>query len=195
MDDLYFEINPNESKILGPPINLDINWNNITGIVFLTKEELYDLSWAGYSNIGFVKICNDNKNTIKSLYYDSIILTSVKSKWKDKVSENRKKIELIPLEINNSFSIQLTERCKLSIMMKYNECLLNQNLKFNWKTLSGFFEFDSKMFLDLYSKIQNYIQNLFELEYKIHKEIEECESIASLIDLDLEIIYNNKILL
>ena len=195
MDDLYFEINPNESKILGPPINLDINWNNITGIVFLTKEELYDLSWAGYSNIGFVKICNDNKNTIKSLYYDSIILNSVKSKWKDKVSENRKEIELIPLEINGSFSIQLTERCKLSIIMKYYECLMNENLKFNWKTLSGFFEFDSKMFLNLYSKIQNHIQNLFELEYKIHKEIEECENIASLIDLDLDIIYNNKILL
>jgi|LakMenE18May11ns_1017448.scaffolds.fasta_scaffold9885095_2 hypothetical protein len=195
MDDLYFEINPNESKILGPPINLDINWNNISGIVFLNKEELYDLSWAGYSNIGFIKICSDNKNTIKSLYYDSNILNLVKSKWKSKVSENRKQIELIPLEINNSFSIQLTERCKSSIIMKYHECLGNENLKFNWKTLSGFFEFDSKMFLNLYAKIQNYIQNLFELEYKIHKKIEECENISNLMDLDLEILYDNKILL
>jgi CII-binding regulator of phage lambda lysogenization HflD len=79
--------------------------------------------------------------------------------------------------------------------MKYHECLGNENLKFNWKTLSGFFEFDSKMFLNLYAKIQNYIQNLFELEYKIHKKIEECENISNLMDLDLEILYDNKILL
>jgi hypothetical protein len=195
MDDFYFEINPNESKIIGPPINLDVNWGNISGIIFLTKEEIYDLSWAGHPNFGFIKISKENKSSIKKLYYDNTILNSLKAKWKDKVSYSRNEKEIIPLEIDNSFSIQLTERCKLSMVMKYNECLMNDNYKFNWKTLSGFIEFDSKMFLDLYSKIQNYIQNLFELEYKIHKEIEECESIASLIDLDLEIIYNNKILL
>lgn len=195
MEDLYFEIDPNEGKILGQPINLDINWNNISGIIFLTKDELYDLSWTGHSNLGFIKICSENKDSIKKLKYDNNVLNSVKSKYKDIVSKYRLEKELNPILIDDSFSIQLTEKFKLNVLMKYNECLLDNNLIFNWKTLSGFVEFDSKKFLNLYKKIQIYIQNLFDLEYNLHKKIEECETIENLLDLNLKIDYNSVILL
>ncbi len=187
MNDVYFEINPSENKILNFPVELDINWRNISGIIFLSNEELYDLSWAGYSNIGFVKISKENKNIIKNLSYDSDILNKSKLIYRNIVTKNCFEKETSPILVDNSFSIQLTEKNKLQILMKYNECIINDNLKFNWKTLSGFVELDSKKFINLYSKVQNYIQKLVDIEYHLYEKIENCKSILELLDLDLTV--------
>ena len=195
MDDLYFEINPNENKILSPPKELDVNWNNIFGIVFLSKDELYDLSWAGYPNVGFIKICRDNVDIIKKFNYTENILDITKSKFKTIISNNRFAKELQPVLVDNKFSIQLTEKFKLHMLMKYNECILDKDLKFNWKTIGGYVEFTSEEFLKLYKKTQRHIQNLFDLEISLHKNIDECESIESLILLDLNITCDDKIIL
>lgn len=193
MNDLYFEINPIVKRISGPPINLDTNWKNIAGIIFLSREELYDLSWAGHPNLGFVKICEENIDIIKPLGYDNNNLNRVKLQIINQVSKNRYEKETSPLEIDEKFSLQLTERCKLSLLMKYNECLLNKDLKFKWKTLNGFTELTSEEFLNLYNKIQNFIQNLFELEYEITQKIKRCQDLVSLLELDLNISCENKI--
>jgi hypothetical protein len=193
MKNLYFEINPKEKKILSAPKELDINWKNISGIIFLSKDELYDLSWAGYTGSGFLKIDKENIDVIKNFNFDFDVLNITKSKFKDIVSNNRYEKELQPLLINNKFSIRLTEKFKLHLLMKYNECILNEDLKFNWKTLGGHIEFTSGEFLKLYQKVQNYIQNLFDLEIDLHKKIDHCESILSVIELDLDINCDNRI--
>jgi len=193
MDELYFEINPKENKILSPPKELDINWKNISGIIFLSKDELYDLSWAGHYEIGFLKLSKKNIEEIKKLKYDSNILNITKSKYKNSVSNNRIEKELQTLLVDNQFSIQLTEKFKLHMLMKYNECILDKTLKFNWKTIGGPIEFTSEKFLKLYQSIQKYIQNLFDLEINLHKKIEGCKDLESLINLDLTISCSNKI--
>jgi len=193
MNDLYFEINPKQNKILSPPKELDINWKNISGIIFLSKDELYDLSWAGYPETGFLQVSRENISRIKNLKYDDNILSITKSKYKNIVSYNRYEKELQTLLIDDEFSIQLTDKCKLHILMKYNECLSNKSLKFNWKTIGGSVEFTSEKFLKLYQKIQEYIQNLFDAEITLHKKIEECETIESVLETDLSINCNNKI--
>ena len=182
MNDLYFEINPKQNVILSPPKELDINWKNISGIIFLSKDELYDLTWAGYPETGFLQVSRENISRIKNLKYDDNILSITKSKYKNIVSYNRYEKELQTLLIDDKFSIQLTDKCKLHILMKYNECLSNKSLKFNWEK-----------FLKLYQKIQEYIQNLFDAEITLHKKIEECETIESILETDLSINCNNKI--
>lgn len=193
MNDLYFEINPKEKKILSPPQELDINWKNISGILFLSKDELYDLSWAGYPEIGFVKIDKENIDLIKNLTYDDYIFNISKSKCNAAVSQNRYEKEIQTLLVDNEFSIQLSEKFKLNMLMKYNECIANSNLSFHWKTISGFVEFDSKKFLKLYKIIQQYTQSLFDLERDLYKKIEDCQDIKSLIELDLSINCDSKI--
>lgn len=193
MSDFYFEINPSENKIINFPVELDINWKNISGILFLSKEELYDLEWAGYPNIGFVKINKENKNIIKDLSYDPNILNATKLIYRNLVTKNCSEYEIFPILVNNSFSIQLTERNKLQILMKYNECLLNRDLKFNWKTLSGFVELDSEKFINLYSKVQIYIQKLLDIECDLYVKIEKCECMEELLDLDLSINFVSEI--
>lgn len=193
MNDLYFEINPKEKKILSPPQELDVNWKNISGILFLSKDELYDLSWSGYLDIGFVKIDKENIDLIKNLTYDDYIFNITKSKFNTIVSQNRYEKEIQTLLVDNKFSIQLSEKFKLNVLMKYNECIVNNNLSFHWKTIGGFVEFDSKKFLKLYKKIQEYAQSLFDLERDLYKKIEDCQDIISLIELDLSIDCDNKI--
>lgn len=193
MNDLYFEINPKEKKILSPPQELDVNWKNISGILFLSKDELYDLSWAGYSDIGFVKIDKENIDLIKNLTYDDYIFNITKSKCNTIVSQNRYEKEIQTLLVDNEFSIQLSEKFKLNMLMKYNECISDSNLSFHWKTIGGFVEFDSERFLKLYKKIQQYTQSLFDLERDLYKKIEDCQDIKSLIELDLSINCDSKI--
>lgn len=193
MDDLYFEINPKENLILSPPIQLDTNWKNISGIIFLSADELYDLSWAGYDNFGFVKICSENYDVLKKLKYENSIFLVTKSKYKDIVSDNRRDQELNPLLVDNRFSVQLTDKFKLHLLMKYNECISDTNLVFNWKTISGPVEFTSEKFLIFYKKIQKYIQKLYDIEIELHKKIDAVENMKDLLKLDLKISCSEKI--
>lgn len=195
MIDYYFEINPSEKKILNFPVELDINWKNISGILFLSKEELYDLSWAGYPNIGFIKISKENKDIIKDFKYDSDILDKSKLIYKNILEKNCHEKEVSPILVNDHFSIQLTEKNKLKILMKYNECILNDNLKFNWKTLTGFVELDSKKFISLYNEVQNYIQKILDIEYDLCEKIKNCKSIVELLNLDLTVDFISEITL
>lgn len=61
-----------------------------------------------------------------------------------------------PVLVDNKFSIQLTEKFKLHMLMKYNECILDKDLKFNWKTIGGYVEFTSEEFLKLYKNSTTY---------------------------------------
>jgi hypothetical protein len=193
MIDLYFEINPKQNKIISSPKELQTNWKNISGITYLSKKELYDLSWAGYDNFGFVKICIDNYDTLKKLKYENSIFLVTKSKYKDIVSDNRRDQELRPLLVDNRFSVQLTDKFKLHLLMKYNECISDTNLKFNWKTISGPVEFTSEKFLIFHKKIQKYIQKLYDMEIELHKKIDSVENMKDLLKLDLRISCSEKI--
>lgn len=193
MTDLYFEINPKQNKIISSPKELQTNWKNISGITYLSKKELYDLSWAGYDNFGFVKICSENYDVLKKLKYENSIFLVTKSKCKDIVSDNRYDQELKPLLVDNRFSVQLTDKFKLHLLMKYNECILDSNLEFNWKTISGPVEFTSEKFLIFYKKIQKYIQKLYDVEIELHKKIDGVENMKDMLKLDLRISCNEKI--
>ena len=193
MIDLYFEINPKQNKIISSPKELQTNWKNISGITYLSKKELYDLSWAGYDNFGFVKICADNYDILKKLKYETSIFLVTKSKYKDIVSDNRRDQELNPLLVDNRFSVQLTDKFKLHLLMKYNECISDKDLEFNWKTISGPVEFTSEKFLIFYKKIQKYIQKLYDIEMELHKKIDAVENMKDLLKLDLKIQCSEKI--
>lgn len=186
MNDLYFEINPTFEKIISAPVELDINWNNISGIIFLTADEIYDLSWAGHPNFGFIKICKDNIDLLKRFTFTGEILNRTKIKYKSTISQICYEKESNPILIDNSYSIHLTDSNKLDIIMKYNECILDETMEFNWKTANGFMKFDSKSFINLYKKIQLYKQKLIDFEYELHKKVEDCTDIEQMLRLNIE---------
>lgn len=186
--DLYFEINPKEKKISSAPEKLEINWKNISGIVYLNEDELYDLSWAGYPENGFLKFSKENEKKLKKFDCDSILFNRIKSQFKDQVSSLRYEIECSGININNRYEISTDDRSKTLILMKYLECNSNNDLNFKWKSKSGFIDFTSSEFLKLVIEMQKFIQNLFDLEFNLYNEIERCNDI-----LDILLLFSNDI--
>lgn len=186
MNDLYLEINPVCKKIIGYPKKLEVNWNNIGGLCYLEDEKLFDLSWAGYPENGFVKFSKNKKFTINNLTFDDSILSSIKTKLKTYICEIRYLSECNGVLVNNQYYMDTDDRSKLHMLMKYNECILNENLNFNWKTKSGYMKFTSEDFIRLYNKIQTYIQKCFDLEFDLYNKIDNCDTIVKLLSLDLE---------
>jgi hypothetical protein len=196
-NDLYFKINPKERKILDSPKPLELNWNNIGGLPFLSEEQLLDLSWAGYDGVGFIKYDIDNKNSLRCYSCDEKILLSIKWELIKKLSEDRYNYECGGVIINNQYKISTDDRSKLLLQIKYSECLDDDNLIFNWKTSSGFVEFTSDKFINLYKKIRLFYQKCFDIEFQYNNQINSCNEFVNLLYLNLNNIpwnFNNIIL-
>ena len=181
--DLYFEINPKEKKILSPPEKLEINWKNISGIVYLNKDELYDLSWAGYPNHGFLKFSKENEKKLKEFECDSILFEIIKSQFKDQISSLRYEIECSGINIDNRYEISTDDRSKTLLLLKYLECNSNNDLKFKWKSKSGFIDFTSSEFIKMVNEIQKFFQKLFDLEFDLNNHIDKCNDILDIFSL------------
>lgn len=195
LDNLYFEINPKTNTIKSRPKQLNHNWKNISGLLYLSESKIYDLSWAGYEEDGFIKITKENAERLEDFKSDFNALDSLKIIFKQQVSYNRSIKDSGVITVDNKYSIQLTDKCKTSLSMKYLECITVKDLKINWKTLSGFVEFNADEFKILFLKIQKYIQNLFDIEKSIHLKIENSKTFKELLDIDIEINEGGEILL
>lgn len=195
LNNLYFEINPKTKTIKSRPKQLDHNWKNISGLLYLSESQIYNLSWAGYEEDGFIKITKENAERLEDFNSDFNALDSLKIIFKQQVSYNRSIKDSGVITIDNKYSIQLTDKCKTALSMKYLECITLKDLKINWKTLSGFIEFSDSEFKVLFLKIQKYIQNLFDIEKSIYLKIENSKTFKELLDIDIEIDDNGAILL
>jgi hypothetical protein len=197
MSDLYIEVDPKNKTVLGSPKPLELNWNNIGGLVFLDDTKLSDLTWAGYENSGFIKFSIDNKNTLRCYSCESKLLEDIKTQLTQELSKIRYEYECGGVIINEQYSLSTDDRSKLLMQIKYLECKENLELEFIWKTSSGFIKLSSNEFIIIWDKIRNFIQRSFDLEYKMHSVISECEDFVSLLYIDLKSIpwESNKIII
>lgn len=191
MEDLYFEVNPKRKYILHPPKKLDINWNSIFGITLLSKEELQDLSWAGYENIGFIKLSKENAEELDRYKSNYDVIDYVRTIFKREASQNRSFKENSFIVLNNKTMVQLSSDFKLSLLMKYIECKEDENLLVNWKTVHGYIELSSKNIIDLFKNTQKYIQKLYDIEKMLYEKIDSCTSISELFECDLQVELDN----
>lgn len=187
MNDLYFEINPKKNYITSQPKQLEHNWRNISGFIYLSEEQKYDLSWAGYENIGFIKIIEDNGEKLQNFKSLFNVSESLKTIMRKNLSHNRYEKETGIVVLNNEYRIQLTEECKLSLVMKYIECLNNPDLIFSWKFINGYYDFTTSKFKKFYDEIQKYTQKLFDIEKTILEDINSKNNIKDLLSMDLNI--------
>jgi hypothetical protein len=186
MSELYIEIDPREGKILDYPKKLETNWKNIGGLVYLDESQLKDLTWAGYLNSGFIKICKNSIDTLRNFTYDQKIFDDMKITLKDEITSLRNLHESSGVIVNNIYHINIDKHSNIMMLCKYQECLLDPEFTFNWKVTGSFFKFKSDEFINLFLKIQKYIQTLFDKEFELHNEIDKCNNIVELISIDLE---------
>lgn len=185
MNDIYLEIDPKNKKILSPPKELELNWNNIGGLCFLDEDKLIDLSWAGYTNTGFIKFSAANKNAIRCFDCSAEIIEKIKLQLIEKLSNIRYTYECGGIIVNNQYSLNTDDRSKLLIQMKYLYCKTNLNHKFKWKTSSGEVTIFSNEFIKIFDKIVEFTQKCFELEMEMSNKINLCHNIIGLCQINL----------
>ena len=191
-NNLYVEIDPKNQIILSCPKELELNWNNIGGLSFLSDDQLYDLSWAGYENSGFIKFDKENRNALRCFTCEPSLIEQIKSELKLKLSEIRYNYECSGVIVNDEYTLNTNDRSKILMQIKYLECKECDDLNFIWKTSSGKVEFTSSTFIKVFKKIREFIQKSFDLEVTICNNIDNCNDIISLVSINLnEIEWNS----
>ena len=66
MKNFYVLVDTQEKAILDKIQELPENWRNIAGLPGLSDEELRDLKWAGWDNLGWINI-----SSVEMLEYQS----------------------------------------------------------------------------------------------------------------------------
>lgn len=184
-NDLYIKVNLKEKTILEPPKELELNWNNISGLCYLSDNELKDLSWAGYDDIGFIKFTKDNLILVEDYYISAEIISQIKRELKDILSEMRYTYETGGVIIDNRYHLSTSDRSKILIYGKYLECLSNPELSFNWKSTSGPIHLTANEFIGIFNGIQKFTQECFDIEIKFIEKINSCSTILELFSIDL----------
>jgi hypothetical protein len=183
--DLYIEVDIENKRILDFPKKLDINWNNISGLCYLSDSELSDLSWAGHPNIGFFKYTPDNIEIIKLFSIENNLFLQIKESIKGNLSELRYHHETNGVIIDNRYQLSTSDRSKILMQGKYFECLSDDSLLFDWKSQSGTINLNSKDFIKIFKEIQKFIQKSFDIEIDYMKKIDECNTIIDLFSIDI----------
>lgn len=186
--DLYIKLDLENKKIIDFPKKLDSNWNNISGLCYLSDLELSDLSWAGYPDTGFIKYSPDNIEKIKSFSIDNEVFSQIKDTLKINLSGLRYHHETSGAIIDNRYQLSTTDRSKLLMQGKYFECIDDDSLSFNWKSQSGTISLTSKEFVKIFKEIQKFIQKTFEIEIDYINKIDNCHNIVDLFSIDLKTI-------
>jgi hypothetical protein len=186
MNDLYIEIDPKNKKLLSPPKKLELNWNNISGLCFLEDDKLFDLSWAGYENTGFIKFNEENKNAIRCFEYDNEILNQIKIKLKKKLSEIRYNYECGGIILDNKYTIDTDDRSKLLMHLQYSYCKDNLDNAFIWRSSGGNISLTSEEFIVIFHKVVEFIQRCDELEAEYVEKINSCTDVINLCYINLD---------
>lgn len=178
-NDLYLYCDIIKKQILENPRILEENWKNISGIVYLSDDELKDLSWAGHSGFGFINISN---NILFEYQYSEKLLFDMKTKLKIDVEYKKRQKEIEGIIINNKFNISLSSDSKILLLMKYLECK-EKEFTFDFLTSSGSVKLSSTKFISIFHSIMKYIDDLLQMQICLFKEIDEKVDLKSLLEL------------
>jgi hypothetical protein len=178
--DLYVYCDIVKKEILENPQSLEENWKNISGLVYLSDDELKDLSWAGYSGVGFINISN---NILFDYQYPKDLMTNMKVKLKNDIEYKKCQKEIEGVIINNKFNISLSSDSKISLLMKYLECK-ETDFVFDFLTVSGTVKLSSTQFINIFNSIQKYINDLLQTQIDLFKKIDGEDELKNLLKLN-----------
>lgn len=179
----YALVNHRDMMVVDRLQPLPEGWRNMSQLSALTDEELFELSWAGWENEGWVCVTdprfgdyscpeetlNMNKLNLKAEVQNQINgLRETLLKYKEKD---------IPFndEVRTEFHI-LSERAKDL-----------PNSYFLVKMRFEYFQFTGREILEISDMLELHNQNCNMKEYSIFKDIEACQSLKELTEVNYDI--------
>lgn len=182
--ELYFYCDIDKKEILSEASPLDENWETICGLKFLSDDELRDLSWSGYSGVGFLKLTDPS---INQYAYSDRLLNSIKINLKNQLDDAKRNRESSGIIVNNNFNISLSIESKTDLILKYLYCKdrLTEESDIQLNTNSGIICISVKLFLKIFDFIQDYLNELQITKINVDKKIDDMLTIMQLSKFDV----------
>ena len=179
----YVLVNTTTNNVLSHPSELPENWNTIHGLRAFTDEQLSDLEWAGHSNLGWIKF-NSDFPTIYTFAENWQVFA--KETLKEKYSELRWKAEIKGI-VYNGIQIGTDDRTKTTILLKKELISTSSKETFSWKYNGLIVELDINDIIKISNAINNYVQECFEIEASLIKELDLVNNPLDLMKFNLDI--------
>lgn len=183
MNNLYTYVNHQTLTIENLAQILPENWKNVNGLNLISDEKLQDLSWAGHSGYGWVKLLDFDFSSYTSL---PEWLELSKNNAKTIISSARRNAETEPLTWNGHL-IKVDDRTKNALSFKILSAQSTSNYTCLWKFSNSEALLEISELMDLASFIDNYIQECFNLELEKKKEIDNCKTPNDLGKINLSV--------
>ena len=185
----YVLVDKNTNKVLNHPTELPEKWNTIHGLRAFTDEQLSNLEWAGHSNLGWIKFDSGFPTTYTFTENWQVF---AKETLKEKYSELRWEAEIKGI-VYNGIQIGTDDRTKTTILLKKELISTSSKETFSWKYNGLIVELDINDIIKISNVINNYVQECFEIEASLIKELDLVKNPLDLTKFDLEILWPSNI--
>jgi hypothetical protein len=179
----YVLVDKNTNTVLNHPSELPENWNNIHGTSSLTDKELEDLTWTGHSNFGWIKFDSEFPTTYTFANGWELF---AKECIKESYSNLRWKVEMKGI-LYNGIEIGTDDRTRTAILLKKELMSRTSKETFSWKYNGSIVEFDNEDINKILNAINDYVQECFEIEASLIKQLDEVKTPLDLRKFDLNI--------
>ena len=179
LNDLYVLVDIEKKLIIDKIQELPENWNNISGLKYLSDKKIKCLDWSGNIHLGWIKITS---NDIKKYSSSKETLELNKNHLKNLVSKIRKEKQSEHIKYHQAV-IKTDLKTRYSLLSLINSDIEND---INFKCLNGYFSFNRVQLKDILNKINNHIQKYFDIEKNIFDQIDKCNNIQDFVDVNYD---------
>jgi hypothetical protein len=182
MKNFYVLVDPQNKIVLDKVQELPENWRNIAGLPGLSDEELRDLKWAGWDNLGWINIRSsemfDYESSPENLEMNKLTLKVLVT---EKV--NQKKEGLL---LYKEILIPTDSETRLELLILKERARQNPEKTFVLKIRFQYYQFPAEDIINISNLIEDYNEscNLWEME--VYSQIESCQSIADFSNINYD---------
>ncbi len=174
MKNFYVLVDPQNKIVLDKIQKLPENWRNIAGLPGLSDEEICDLKWAGWDNLGWINISSskmfDYKSSPDNLEMNKLTFKSLITEKVNEKRENLLSYKQIQIPTNLEIRLDL-------LILKERAKEMPQKI-FTLKLRFKFYEFSSEDIINISNLVEDYHEYCSLLEKDVYSQIESCQSIT-----------------
>lgn len=174
MKNFYVLVDPQNKIILDKVQELPENWKNIAGLPGLSDEEIRDLKWAGWDNLGWINISSpemfDYESSPENLEMNKLTFKLLVT---EKVNE--KKESLLTYK---QVQVPTDPETRFELLVLKERSLQNPEKNFMIKFRFKYYEFSAEDIINIANLIEDHNESCNLWESKVYCQIESCQSIA-----------------
>lgn len=174
MKNFYVLVDPKSKIVLDRVQELPENWRNISGLPGLSDEELRDLTWAGWENLGWINISSSEIFEYES-NPDNLEMNKLNFKTLVTEKVNQQKESLLEY---NRIQIPTDSETRLELLILKERAKEIPEKTFILKIRFKYHEFSAEDIHNISKLIEDHNESCNQWEMEVYSQIDSCQSIA-----------------